>query len=196
MMRFGPQYIEKDTWQHQLAISNNSQQSAANSALHCDLTLLTIGDRGSLEIWVVSISLNSQPRQSLSTNRAFSSLLAPEWEQSQKVEAFQHSQHPREESSLSSRKVYLAWSSRMRKLPLSVSKLILSSVNYISMQSQLLYLYLSQSQHTTAEISDSVGFQGNAKCLLFLKKSISKWWNELLGSDDLRSLYYFHNNKE
>ena len=192
-MRFGPQYIEKDTWQHQLAISNNSQQSAANSALHCDLTLLTIRDRGSLEIWVVSISLNSQTRQSLSTNRAFSSLLAPEWEQSQKVEAFQHSQHPRapsraERSISLDRRACGNFPSLSQNSSWAVSTISRCSLNsYISICPNL----------NTQQLKSAIQLVFKAIQNVFsFKKSISKWWNELLGSDDFRSLYYFHNNKE
>ena len=90
----------------------------------------------------------STPRLAISQPTAHSHLCSLQNGKSQKVEAFQHSQHPREErgpphlspfklpleqKGLSLELLDVSQRQRMRKLP-SVSKLIFSSVNYISVR--------------------------------------------------------------
>ena len=148
-----------------------SVRSKTSAVLQSEL----IWDRGSLAIWEsrlfvsISNSLNSQTRH-LSTNCAFSSLLAPENGKSQKVEAFQHSQHPREERgpphlAPSRAERYIAWiawgqSATAHAETSSVSKLIFSSVNYISRSdeavSTLISLYLSQSHLNTQQLKSAI----------------------------------------
>ena len=168
-----------------------SVRSKTSAVLQSEL----IWDRGSLAIWEsrlfvsISNSLNSQTRH-LSTNCAFSSLLAPENGKSQKVEAFQHSQHPREErgpphlspfrlpleqKGLALELLDVNQRQRMRKLRRSQNWS--SAVSTISRSddvevSTLISLYLSQSHLNTQQLKSAI--QLIFKAIFFQKVNVQE----------------------